>query len=47
MNGVTDVAGEPVNLSDFQFMLRYVGQHHLAKFTFWSVDRDRPLAGPA
>ncbi|GLZ29337.1 hypothetical protein Lesp02_15270 [Lentzea sp. NBRC 105346] len=42
MNGKTDVAGEVVRLQDFQAMLSYAQQHHLARFTFWSVNRDRP-----
>jgi hypothetical protein len=42
MNGLTDVAGERVNLSDFQQMLTYANTNHLARFTFWSVNRDRP-----
>ncbi|TWD74883.1 ricin-type beta-trefoil lectin protein [Kribbella amoyensis] len=42
MNGITDVAGERVNLADFESMLSYASQHHLARFTFWSVNRDRP-----
>ena len=45
MNGITDVAGERVNLSDFETMLSYAQQHHLARFTFWSVNRDRPCTG--
>ncbi|MDX6247927.1 MAG: hypothetical protein QOF10_1287 [Kribbellaceae bacterium] len=45
MNGVTDVAGERVNLSDFESMLSYASLHHLARFTFWSVNRDRPCTG--
>jgi hypothetical protein len=45
MNGVTDVAGELVNLSDFEAMLSYASLHHLARFTFWSVNRDRPCTG--
>jgi hypothetical protein len=44
MNGVTDDSGELVRLADFQTMLSYVKQHHLARFTFWSVNRDRPCA---
>ncbi|HET6739873.1 MAG TPA: ricin-type beta-trefoil lectin domain protein [Kribbella sp.] len=44
MNGITDNA-ERVNLSDFETMLSYASQHHLARFTFWSVNRDRPCAG--
>ena len=45
MNGITDVAGERVNLSDFESMLSYASEHHLARFTFWSVNRDRPCTG--
>lgn len=45
MNGLTDVAGERVNLSDFESMLAYASEHHLARFTFWSVNRDRPCTG--
>ena len=45
MNGLTDVSSERVNLSDFESMLTYATQHHLARFTFWSVNRDRPCTG--
>jgi hypothetical protein len=41
MNGVTDT-GEQVSAADFQVMLRYVLAHHLARFSFWSVNRDMP-----
>ena len=41
MNGVTDT-GELVSAADFQVMLRYVLAHHLARFAFWSVNRDMP-----
>ncbi|MGH3646448.1 MAG: chitinase, partial [Micromonosporaceae bacterium] len=41
MNGKTDVAGELVRLEDFRQMLAYAQQHHLARFTFWSINRDR------
>ena len=41
MNGRTDT-GEIIRVSDFQTMLRYVQAHHLARFAFWSVNRDRP-----
>jgi hypothetical protein len=41
MNGRTDV-GELVSVADFQVMLRYVLGHHLARFAFWSVNRDLP-----
>ena len=41
MNGRTD-AGELVSVADFQVILRYVVAHHLARFAFWSVNRDLP-----
>ena len=41
MNGRTDT-GEIIRVTDFQTMLRYVQAHHLARFAFWSVNRDRP-----
>ncbi len=43
MNGRTDT-GETVSTADFETMLRYVQAHHLARFAFWSVNRDRPCA---
>jgi hypothetical protein len=44
MNGITD-SNETVTPADFQTMLAYVQLHHLARFTFWSADRDRPCTG--
>jgi hypothetical protein len=44
MNGITDV-GETVTVANFQTMLGYAQQHHLARFTFWSTNRDRPCTG--
>ena len=44
MNGVTDV-GEVVTAGNFQTMVNYANQHHLARLTFWSVNRDRPCTG--
>jgi hypothetical protein len=44
MNGITDV-GETVTVANFQTMLAYAQQHHLARFTFWSANRDRPCTG--
>lgn len=44
MNGITDV-GENVSVADFRTMLAYAQVHHLARLTFWSVNRDRPCAG--
>ncbi|MEU9284610.1 ricin-type beta-trefoil lectin domain protein [Streptomyces sp. NPDC048275] len=41
MNGITDV-NETVTVADFQTILAYAQQHHLARLTFWSVNRDRP-----
>jgi hypothetical protein len=46
MNGITD-ASETVSQADFQTMLGYARQHHLARFTFWSTNRDRPCTGGA
>jgi len=40
MNGRTDV-GEYVRQADMRQILAYAQQHHLARFTFWSVNRDR------
>ncbi|MFG2039616.1 ricin-type beta-trefoil lectin domain protein [Dactylosporangium sp. NPDC048998] len=44
MNGITD-AGETVTVADFRTMLAYAQQHHIARFTFWSANRDRPCNG--
>ena len=44
MNGVTDNS-ETVTVADFSTMLSYARLHHLARFTFWSVNRDRPCSG--
>ncbi|HWD02838.1 MAG TPA: chitinase [Amycolatopsis sp.] len=40
MNGHSD-NGEVFNLSDFQTVYDYATSHHLGRFTFWSVNRDR------
>jgi chitinase len=45
MNGITDEAGELVTVSDFQQILAYARQKHLARFAFWSINRDRPCGG--
>ncbi|MEV4315467.1 ricin-type beta-trefoil lectin domain protein [Actinocrispum sp. NPDC049592] len=46
MNGVTDGTNpEHVYPSDFRTILGYAQQHHLARLTFWSVNRDRPCTG--
>ncbi|MEG8275263.1 ricin-type beta-trefoil lectin domain protein [Streptomyces sp. AHA2] len=44
MNGVTD-NGETVTVADFRTILAYAQQRHLARLTFWSVNRDRPCTG--
>lgn len=44
MNGVTD-NGETVTVADFRTILGYAQQRHLARLTFWSVNRDRPCTG--
>ncbi|CAM5612465.1 hypothetical protein SXANM310S_01942 [Streptomyces xanthochromogenes] len=41
MNGKTDEADETVTAGDFQTILGYAKQHHIARFTFWAVNRDR------
>ncbi|GHB46105.1 hypothetical protein GCM10010331_36990 [Streptomyces xanthochromogenes] len=41
MNGKTDEADETVTTGDFQTILGYAKQHHMARFTFWAVNRDR------
>ncbi|MEU3184187.1 ricin-type beta-trefoil lectin domain protein [Streptomyces sp. NPDC006923] len=44
MNGITDVQ-ETVTVADFRTILAYAQQHHLARLTFWSANRDRPCPG--
>ncbi|MFA3843670.1 lectin [Streptomyces aureus] len=44
MNGITD-QNETVTVADFQTIFTYAQQHHLARLTFWSVNRDRPCTG--
>lgn len=41
MNGHTDEKSETVTVEDFRTMLAFAQLHHLARFTFWSVNRDR------
>src|SRR5438067_2769584 len=41
MNGKTDESDETVSLADFQTILGYAQQHHIARLTFWSLNRDR------
>ena len=44
MNGITD-NNETVTVDDFKTILAYAQQHHLARLTFWSANRDRPCTG--
>ncbi|MEV7958550.1 chitinase [Streptomyces sp. NPDC058316] len=44
MNGKTDLAGQKISVRDFNTMLGYAKRHHIARFTFWSVNRDRSCA---
>jgi chitinase len=45
MNGRTDESDETVSVGDLQTMLAFARQNHLARFTFWSVNRDRACSG--
>ncbi|TDC90424.1 chitinase [Saccharopolyspora aridisoli] len=47
MNGKTDVEGELVDQAAFQEMADYAKEKGLGRFTFWSVNRDRPCSGGA
>ncbi|WP_443042555.1 chitinase [Streptomyces sp. NBC_00344] len=44
MNGITDNQ-ETVTTGDFESILAYASEHHLARLSFWSVNRDRPCPG--
>ncbi|GHH72988.1 hypothetical protein GCM10018793_10910 [Streptomyces sulfonofaciens] len=44
MNGITDVQ-EKVTTDNFRTILDYAQQNHLARLSFWSVNRDRPCPG--
>jgi chitinase len=45
MNGETDEADETVSVENFETMLAFAQQNHLARFTFWAVNRDRQCSG--
>jgi chitinase len=45
MDGDTDEASEVVTVEDFETMLAFAEENHLARFTFWAVNRDRPCSG--
>ncbi len=44
MNGKSDVS-EIFTTNDFQTVYDYAVGHHMGRFTFWSVNRDRPCVG--
>lgn len=45
MNGETDESSEVVSVEDFETMLAFAQENHLARFTFWAVNRDRQCEG--
>jgi hypothetical protein len=45
MNGETDESSVLVSVEDFETMLAFAQQNHLARFTFWAVNRDRQCTG--
>ena len=45
MNGRSDAA-EYFRQADFQTVLDYATSHHLARYTYWSVNRDRQCPDP-
>jgi chitinase len=45
MNGETDESSVLVSVEDFDTMLAFAQQNHLARFTFWAVNRDRQCEG--
>jgi hypothetical protein len=47
MNGKTDNAGETVTLANFKTIAAYATTNHLARLTFWAVNRDRGGCGSA
>jgi chitinase len=45
MDGDTDISGETVSVSAFGQILAFAEQKHLARVSFWAVNRDRPCIG--
>ncbi len=45
MDGQTDERSETVSVANFETILGFVQLHHLARFTFWAVNRDRQCGG--
>jgi len=44
MNGITDENAH-VTVADFNTILAYAQLHHIARFSYWSQNRDRPCPG--
>jgi chitinase len=47
MNGDTDERSETVSEEDFAGILSFASEKHLARVSFWAVNRDRPCGGGA
>ncbi len=45
MDGETDESVETVSVENFETILAFAQLHHLARFTFWAVNRDRRCTG--
>ncbi|MEV7021196.1 hypothetical protein [Kitasatospora sp. NPDC093558] len=45
INGHSDSPDEVVSPADFRAMRDFAAAHHLARFTYWAVNRDRSCAG--
>ncbi|MEV7598047.1 hypothetical protein AB0O91_11780 [Kitasatospora sp. NPDC089797] len=45
MNGHSDSKDEVVSPADFSAMRDFAAAHHLARFTYWAVNRDRSCSG--
>jgi hypothetical protein len=45
MNGHTDEKAETISLANLEAILAFAQQHHLARLSFWSVNRDRECPG--
>ncbi len=45
MSGDTDERSETVSEEDFSRILSFASEKHLARVSFWSVNRDRPCGG--
>lgn len=47
MNGETDESDEVVTVREFALLVGFAQRHHLARLTFWALNRDRECASPA